>query len=222
MSEERGDHWDAFGPSTEPEADSPEDPDRPSPLSHPLVPWVVVGVVVVVVIALISMGRSDGDSSDRGRPAADAPDSGGGGDGGDGAEAPKRTCPGYELGTNLFGEPQVASEPGVHVWHDIEGFHLRLVPIPGELEAIRGSVVGESVALSLAEPVPPGVSDEAGVLRFDLDAENPEMLFKRSCGTTAVEFEILNGAEPVPAESVTIGNGAHPPEVPFRLQQLDE
>lgn len=238
MTDEHGDQWDVFGPSADPDpADPAPDPeptapsspgsgDRPSPMAHPAMPWVVVGVVVLVVIAAITLGRSDEGSGDRARGAVEETadrDAGVGDDAGgaDGGEPRKNACPGYELGTNLFGEPEIASDPGVHVWHDIDGFHLRLVPIPGELESIQGTVVGEGVSLTLADPGAPGASDEDGLLRFDLNADQPEMWFKRSCDTTAVTFEITSGLEPVPVGQVTIGNGGHPPAMPFTLQQLD-
>src|SRR5699024_9322821 len=93
------------------------------------------------------------------------------------AEKPANTCPGYELGTNLFGVPRVADEPGVHIWHDMDGFHLRLVPVEGELDSITGSVVGEGKPLTLVDPVPAGAADEGGTLTFELDADHPELLF---------------------------------------------
>lgn len=213
MSDEHGDSWDPFTPTDgdghEERDERPEREERPSPFSHPMMPWVVVAVVVLVVIGILVAGRSD-DGSDVRATAPTVP----------AEEKPVNRCPGYELGTNLFGVPKVAAEPGVHIWHDMDGFHLRLVPIEGELESITGTVVGEGRPLTLVEPAPPGSADEDGTLTFELTADDPELVFKRSCETTAVTFDLLTDGVAVAAERVTIGNGEIPPAVPVVLQQL--
>lgn len=223
MADEGTPNWDPFEPDVEHDPTpmpTPTSEGGASALSHPATPWVIVGVVVLIVTGILLMGRSDGESGDRARPTGD--DGGAVVDGGNGDPAPaKDPCPGYEKGTNLFGVPAIAEEPGVHIWHDMAGFHLRLVPIDGTLESIQGTVVGDGVPLTLVEPAPPGSTEEDGLISFDLDAENPELLFKRSCETTAVTFDLTSDGAPIEPDRVSVGNDARPDAVPVVLRQLE-
>lgn len=185
-------------------------------MSHPAAPWLAVALALVVVIGFLVVGRSKDDSAAKDRGTSNTQNAGKKGEG----EPQKNACPGYEKGTNLFTEPAVAKDPGVHIWHDIDGFHLRLVPGEGSTDSIQGTVQGTGAALTLVEPALPGSTDNAGLLSFDLNAANPELSFKRSCRTTSVTFDIKSQGQPVSPTMITIGKDAHPDAVPVVLNQL--
>lgn len=203
----------ATGPEPRPVGDV--DPESSSTFSNPMMPWIAVGIVLVIVIVILLVGRSDGGQAARDRRApipgpAEAPTE----------EQPKNACPGYELGTNLFGEPRTVADPGVHVWHDMQGFHLRLVPVPGSVEVVTGTVKARGAPLTLVEATDT-ITEADGTITFTVDGEQPEVHFKRSCRTTAVDFELEVDGAPLSAELVTVGNDGRPDTVPFTLHQLE-
>lgn len=193
-------------------------------------PWIVIGAALLVVLALIVVAGNDDDGS-----ASTAAGASGGSattvapaDGGaaptskpDAADTtkPADDCADFSLGANLLGVPGVASEPGVHVWHDVDGFHVRRVLGDGIPDEVTGTVTPTGPALVLVSPEAPAASVTDGVLSFTLGGGTDEVLFKAPCSTSKVTFDLQSAGAPLAASIVTVGRGETPPGVPFTLER---
>lgn len=172
----------------------PADAGRPLPgfLTRPTAPWVVVALAVVAIVAIVATGRGSAT------PDTSAQASGTG--------TAKNTCLGFSYGANLLGEPAVAADPGVHIWQDIDGFHLRLVPGDGVPATVTGNLLWEGDAPTFAAGAPVGAVQGAKV-DLTLDATSPDLDFKVPCTTSRLVFVLLADGQPLAADLVTVGRG---------------
>lgn len=170
---------------------------------HPALPWVAVAFAVLVVFAVILLGRG----SDSEGPTGAAPS------GETSNEAPEevvkkeKACKDFSYGANLLGIPGVASEPGVHIWHDIQGFHLRLVKGEGSVDALAGTIgwVGDEMKIDPADTTGALVGD--GKIDFELTEDGQEVHFRAACKTESVIFDLQSAGSPLDPAIITVGRG---------------
>ena len=185
-------------------------------------PWVVIGAALLVVLGVIVVGGGDDDPSAARSGGATASTAAPAPDGGDSSKPDSKApddCADFSLGANLLGVPGVASEPGVHVWHDVEGFHVRRVVGGDAPEAVSGTVTPTGPELQLVAPSAPAASASGGAITFELSGTTDEVLFKAPCSTSKVTFDFRSGGAPLAADVVTVGRGETPPGVPFTLER---
>lgn len=174
--------------------------DRSSILEHPALPWMAVALAFLVVMVVIVAGRGD-DSASTKTPAPGTPP------GSADASEPKKDCLDFSYGANLLGEPRVAGEPGVHLWQDVEGFHLRLVKGAGSVDAVSGTIrwTGEDLVLDPNDPAGATVAD--GQISFALDQDAQEVNFRASCKTESMTFDLKSNDSPLDPAIITVGRG---------------
>lgn len=188
-------------------------------LEHRALPAVAVAVAVLVVMAAIFLGGggsdddgggSDGDAASPG-PTASQPVVDGTATTVAGSEpASANPCPGFSYGANLLDEPSVAGDAGVHIWQDIYGFHIRLVPGPGSVDKVAGTVAWEGAELVLDPQDPSGASVVDGRIAFELAAEGNEVNFRAGCATTSMTVDLKTGDAPLDPAMITVGHGQDP------------
>lgn len=170
---------------------------------HPALPWVAVAFAILVVFAVILFGRGS-DSDDKtaaapgGKTSTEEPEE---------VVKNEKPCKDYSYGANLLGIPGVTKEPGVHIWHDIQGFHLRLVTGEGSVDEVSGTIgwVGAELKVDPADQSGSVVVD--GKIVFALTEDGQEVHFKAACKTEAVVFDLQSGGVPLDPAIITVGRG---------------
>ncbi len=205
---------------------SPEDDDHePTRSALPLV-LMVVGVlaVVAVLVAVLAGGKDDKDETAAGGNGTEQPA------GGASTTPATATCPRWPATVDAMGVPEVAAAPGIHLWYDFTGWHVRRVdgdgvpsavvtvnsttadqpPTPGAATggATVGAGEGNTVVLTL--PDADGTS-EAG---FDIPvyAQGVVIDFKDDAGQPLATDALTGGANagPIVANPLTATLGQVP------------
>jgi len=196
---------------------------KSSALNSPMAPWIAMAVVVVIALVVVLSTRG-GDSDPDKKADNTKTEQNESAQGSETTETtkPKNNCPGYSLGANLLGEPAVATQPGVRLWHDLKGFHVRYVPGPGIPAEVVGKVTPTGTAVTLVEPAAPAANQEGPAITFTLNEQTPDLLFKVSCSTSAVSFDLSSGGTPLRPDQISVGRGNVPPAVPVVLTRTEE
>lgn len=211
-----GEH-DPYQPFPEPDG-APEggkrstDFERRSWLDHRTLPMVAVAVAVLVVVAAIFIGGGDEDAASPG-PAASQPVVDGTTTSVAGSalsSVPANPCAGFSYGANLLGEPSVAKEPGVHIWQDIYGFHIRFVPVVGSNNQVSGTVAWEGAPLILDPEDPAGALATVDRIQFELGGDGNEVNFRADCTTTSMTVDLMAGGARLDPNMITVGQGQDP------------
>ncbi len=179
--------------------------------------WIigVVALVLVVVVALIVRGGSDDDGETSSGSGDKTSEPGGG-------ENQCATWPGI----GGLGRPPVADKPGIHVWSDLEGWHVNRVPgagVPAVTAVITnndadnppkakdGATGGAIAALdgsTLTVTVPDGDQPAEASFEPGAYASAVVIILKDSAGTQ------------LPVEAFTVGSGDSPSVNPITATQV--
>lgn len=182
-------------------------------------PAWIIGVVVVALVVIAALVLRSG-SDDEGENA-----SGSGNKttepGGDGADQ-CATWPGI----GGLGRPPVADKPGIHVWSDLEGWHVNRVPGAG-VPSVTAVVTNNDV------DNPPKAKDGAtGGATAVLDGDTltltvpdgdqaAEASFEPGAYASAVVIIMQDGAgTELPVEAFTVGGGDSPSVNPITATQV--
>ncbi|MCB1030674.1 MAG: hypothetical protein KDA95_05010 [Acidimicrobiales bacterium] len=186
-----------LGPNTWIAKDSPKGPNKAAT-------WVVAGLVALVAITWIVSSFSGSDEPGQASTG--------------GGQESKSDCESYSLGANTFNPPESVSQPGVHVWHDVDGFHLRWVQGSGSPTELRGTISSEGGPVKLIEPTDgKGASEGEGKINFDMTSGLSELRFKVECSTKSVTFSLTDNGGPIEPAQVRVGPESKPTEMPFTL-----
>lgn len=177
---------------------------------------VVVLALVVIAALVVRSGADDGDETTSGASGQTS-------EPGDAAEGEQcATWPGI----GGLGRPPVADEPGIHVWSDLEGWHVNRVPgagVPAVTAVITnndadnppkakdGAIGGATAAL-----------DGATLTLLIPDGDQPaEASFEPGAYSTAVVIILKDSAgTALPVEAFTVGGGESPSVNPITATQV--
>lgn len=191
----------------------PEDEETPKPSPLPLV-LLAIGVLAVIAVLVAVLAGGDGDD-DKGQTAMAGGATIAGGAGSEAAADPT-TCLRWPVTVDAVAEPPGAVAPGIHVWFDFTGWHLRRVPgegVPGavvtvvstnaEHAATAGATgggatatPGEAGAIVVTLPEGDQVSDAAFAVPFYANG-------------VVIDFKDQNG-QSIPTDQITGGRNEGP------------
>lgn len=141
--------------------------------SSPAIPIVAgaAALLLIVVIFVVARNASDSEESQGPESATDGGSPDGGSDSGPAVEQWTRSVVGSP---EVFSgaEPAPDAQPGVYVWVDFDGWHLRVVKGEG-VGQVSGEITGsdEPILKGMVAADPSAATVEGKVLRFDLPAE---------------------------------------------------
>lgn len=182
--------------------------------------WIIAGVVVVLIvigIVVVSNGKDD-----------DQTQAGGGGGGQTTAAEGGDQCATWPPVGGL-GKPTVASKPGIHMWSDLDGWHLSRVPGPGVPSLV--ATVSATDASGNSQDVEPkgtatgGASATAADQRLTVilpAGETPSQAdFEPGVYSSTVIIQMSDDTGALlPTTAFTSGGGDKPPTNPITATQV--
>lgn len=180
--------------------------------------WIIGAVVLalVVIVALVVRGGDD-DAKTSSGSGDETTEPGGSTDGEQCATWP---------GIGGLGRPPVADEPGIHVWSDLEGWHVNRVPGAG-VPAVTAVVTNNDAdnpptAKDGATGGATAVLDGATLTLLIPDGDQPaEASFEPGAYSTAVVIILKDSAgTALPVEAFTVGGGDSPSVNPITATQV--
>jgi len=180
--------------------------------------WIIgiVVVALVVIAALVVRGGSD-DGDEKASGGSDGKTT----EPADGGEQ-CATWPGI----GGLGRPPVADEPGIHVWSDLEGWHVNRVPGAG-VPAVTAVITNNDAdnppkAKEGATGGATAAADGATLTLLIPDGAEPaEASFEPGAYSTAVVIILKDSAgTQLPVEAFTVGGGDSPSVNPITATQV--
>ncbi len=186
------------------------DPDDDEPTKRSALPLVLLAIgalaLVAVLVAVLAGGDDDQDASSGSSTTLAAA----GGQGSD-QQGASGSCLRWPSTVDAFGEPAVASTPGIHVWFGYDGWKVRRVPGEGVTGAVVTIVstnpdepVGSGAMVGLASAAP----GEAGAVVITLPGgdEGSEAAFDVPFYASGVVIDFKDEAGiPIPVDQITGG-----------------
>ncbi|MBX3284659.1 MAG: hypothetical protein KF703_04880 [Actinobacteria bacterium] len=179
--------------------------------------WIIgiVVVALVVIAALVVRGGKD-DSNDTAS--------------GDGGQTTQPADGGEQCATwpgiGGLGRPPIADEPGIHVWSDLEGWHVNRVPGAG-VPAVTAVITNNDAdnppkAKEGATGGATAAMDGATLSLLIPDGTEPaEASFEPGAYSTAVVIILKDsGGTQLPVEAFTVGGGDSPSVNPITATQV--
>lgn len=179
-----------------------------------LIGVVVLALVVIAALVVRSGADDDGETSSGSGDQTSQPE------GGEGEQC--ATWPGI----GGLGRPPVADEPGIHVWSDLEGWHVNRVPGAG-VPAVQAVITNNDAdnppkAKEGAIGGATSAMDGSTLTLLIPDGDQPaEASFEPGAYSTAVVIILKDSAgTTLPVEAFTVGGGDSPSVNPITATQV--
>ena len=194
-----------------------------------LSPWVLGAgalIVVVIIALLLTRGSDDEDEPSASGPTTSVAQSGGDGSPGSQETSTPGVCLNWPKAVSNFAEPDIASEPGLHLWIDVSGWHVRRVPgegVPAGTVEFTTMNADHPLLVGDASGGATSVAEEGGrvVLTFPASDQVADAAFKVPFYANGVVVEATaEGGAPLAPEQLTLGFNTEPIDAfPFPIER---